>query len=82
MKYLLLTLMTVGILVSCGIDPQRKKKDRNKLIESLAKEQTDSLKIELDSICELTKENEFDLLVDSILEERLVEIQNKLEEYQ
>ncbi|MGK0388189.1 MAG: hypothetical protein ACI94Y_000917 [Maribacter sp.] len=82
MKYLLLILMAVSVLVSCGIDPQRKKKDRTKLIELLAKEQTDSLKIELDSLCVEAKENEFDFLVDSVLEERLVEIQGKLEEYQ
>ena len=82
MKYLLLILMSTSLLVSCGIDPHRKKKDRAKLIESLVKEQTDSLRIELDSLCIKTKASEFDFLVDSVLEERLVEIQGKLEEYQ
>jgi hypothetical protein len=82
MKYLLLILVTISVLVSCGIDPHRKKKDRTKLIESIAKEQTDTLKIELDSLCIEAKENEFDFLVDSVLEERLVEIQGKLEEFQ
>lgn len=80
MKYFLF-IISIAFLFSCGIDSSRKKKDRTKLIEELTKNQTDSLRVELDSICIETKEQQFEILVDSVLDVRLGEVKDKLKEY-
>ncbi len=82
MKYWLI-LFCMGLfifLTSCEIDPNRKRKAKQKLIEKLVNEKTDSLKMDLDSICVIRKEVEFDDLVDSIIDVRLVDIRRKMKQ--
>lgn len=81
MRYFLLTIIFTAFLLSCGIDTSRKKKDRITLIEELTKIQTDTLRVQLDSLCILKKEAEFDILKDSLLDAKLTDIKNKLKEY-
>ncbi len=82
MKYFLIFMTLFMGLFACDIDPERKKKDRMNLIEDLTILRTDSLQSEMDSICDLRKETEFDHLVDSMLEARLVEIKKRIKAYQ
>ena len=82
MRYIIYIFLAIATLNSCEIDPNRKKKDRKKLIEELTMLQTDSLRKELDSLCIITKEVEFEGLVDSVLDSKLKEIKEKIKQYQ
>ncbi len=65
---------------SCEIDPERKKKERIQLIEHLTKQQTDSISMELDSLCKLKQTELLEPLVDSLLQKRIEEIRKGLDE--
>lgn len=78
---ILFLIFFLGLFFSCDIDPTRKKKDRIKLIEELTKLKTDSLKRELDSLCAISIEENFDILVDSMVEVRVEKIKEKMKAY-
>lgn len=48
------------------------------MIEKLVKLKTDSISSELDSLCEVKKEDQFKILVDSIIDVRLADIKRKM----
>ncbi len=76
-------IILIGLsLVACDIDPEKKKKERSKLIDKLTKERTTTLALEMDSLCQLKDSLEFEYLVDSVLNARIDEIRNKMKEYQ
>jgi len=81
MKNYIYIIIAIITLSSCEIDPQRKKKDRIKLIEELTITKTDSLKLELDSICIEMGDKRFEELVDSVLEAKVDEIKAKIKKY-
>ncbi len=76
-RIFILILITT-FLLSCEIDPNRKKKERRKFIEKQVDHHTDSLKMELDSLCNEYHLIHFDELVDSIIDIRLVDIRRKM----
>lgn len=57
-----------------------KKKERMKYIEKVVKDQTKFLETELDSLCDLNKKENFNILVDSIIDVRLADIRRKMKE--
>ncbi len=82
MKYLTIILLCVFTIsfFSCEIDPNMKKKERMKYIEKVVKDQTKFLETELDSLCDLNKKENFNILVDSIIDVRLADIRRKMKE--
>jgi len=77
-KIILVILAGVLLISSCGIDPEKKKRERRKLVDSLVKLEIDSIKKDLDSLCELRKVENFDRLVDSLKIERIEDIKKKM----
>ena len=74
-------IILIGILFasSCGMDPRKRERQRKKLVNELVKLEMDSVRKDLDSICELNKVANFDRLVDSLKKVRIDDIKRTME---
>ena len=65
-------------LFCCEEEAPRIRAPERKLIDSLYKQQTELLKVELDSICSTSRKARIDFAVDSIMDLRLKERKERL----
>ena len=81
LRFFIILTGSLLFFVACEVDPERKKKERAEVISHYVKLQTDSIKIELDSICKIVQVENFEHFVDSVLEARIAKMKAQIEPY-
>jgi hypothetical protein len=79
MKYLVVLGIFFFLLLSCDKKPRIILRSERHLIDSAYLDLVDSARVYVDSICEAMERGEYEYILDSIIEQRVMEIQ-KLQE--
>ncbi len=66
------------VLYSCNSEDEKLTNKQLRLIDKLARQEIDSLRPIMDSLCDIRREKEFQTRVDSLLQVRLKELETKM----